>query len=84
MTVSLEIPFVLGDRVVAVLVRNTISKSQSARHVAVSGDRSPVAVLIRQGDRVNAYTPEGGALTPAEVETLCPGALAQLASTPTA
>ena len=84
MTVSLEIPFALGDRVVAVLVRNTISQSQSSRHIAVTGDRSPVAVLIRQGDQVGAFTPEGDALTPAEVETLCPGALARLASTPTA
>ena len=84
MTVSLEIPFVLGDRVVAVLVRNTISQSQSARHVAVSGDRSPLAVLIRQRDQVSAFTPEGDALTAAEVEALCPGALEKLAATPAA
>ncbi len=80
MTVTLENPVVMGETVVAALVRTSISQRQSERHVAVTGDRTPIALLVSRGERITALTPQGDPLTRMHIEDLCPGAIAKMSS----
>ena len=80
MIVVLETQLVFGKTIVAALVRNVIDKYHSANHLAVTGDRSPLAVLIRTGDQIDAFTPQGDPLTMSQIHQLCPDAVARLMS----
>lgn len=70
----------VGGAVVAALVCNSISGHRAARHIWFTGYRRPVALLIRRGDDVIAFTPAGDLLDTEEVEALCPGALQRFLS----
>lgn len=80
MTIALGHPVAVGDAVIAALVRNSISGNQSARHVWFTGSRSAVALLVRRGAEVTAFTPQGDPLQSEDIERLCPGAIDQFLS----
>ena len=81
MKVVLEAQLVLGKAIVAALVRNSVHEYHSAYHVAVIGDRSPLAVLIKVGDQVDAFTLLGEPLAISQLKALYPDAIADLIST---
>ena len=78
MTVAVEMRVVAGQTVVAALVRNRLHKGTVAGQIIVTGDRTPCAVLIRRGDLLDGFTPQGTAMSVAQIEALCPGAVAQV------
>lgn len=80
MTVVLGHPVAVGEAVVAALICNSISEHRLPRHVWLTGSRRPVAILVRRGDDVIAFTPEGNSLAAEDVEDLCPGAIQQFLS----
>ena len=80
MKIALGHPVVVGKTVVAALVGNSISKHGLSRHVWFTGSRRPVALLIRRGDTMVAFTPAGDPLQTEDVEDLCPGAIHQFLS----
>jgi len=80
MNVVLETQRVFGKTIIAAVVRNAFDKYHSAYHLGVTGDRSPLAVLIRTGDQIDAFTPNGDPLTMSQIHQLSPEAVAHLMS----
>ena len=78
MTVAVEIRVLAGQTLVAAIVRNRLHKGTFAGQPAVSGDRGPCALLIRQGDRLDGFSPQGAAMSSAQIDALCPGVVAQV------
>ncbi|WP_216665577.1 hypothetical protein [Pseudoruegeria sp. HB172150] len=39
--------------------------------------KRPVAVLVRSGEEMRAFSPDGAALSRTDIEALCPGAWAR-------
>ena len=55
-----------------------LSRTDVMRHGAgCVGTKGAVALLIRQGADIRAFSPKGREMTMDEVEALCPGALAR-------
>ena len=81
MKVVLETQLVLGKTIVAALVRNVVHEHHSGNHVAVIGDRSPLAVVIKVGDQIDAFTLQGEPLAISQLKALYPDAIAALMST---
>lgn len=77
MTVVLDTPRVFGGTAVAALVRNAIGKHRTTHHIAVTVNKSPVVVLVRVGDQVDAFTPQGDPLVLSQVHKLYPDPVAQ-------
>ncbi len=75
MTLVLERPRVCGDRAAAAVVRHSVAERRWGRHVAITASRSPVALLVRHGDHLAAFTPQGDPLALDDVERMCPGAI---------
>jgi hypothetical protein len=73
MTFVLDSPVTVGETVVAAVTRNTISKNISDRHIAVTGAKHPVALLVKSDDLLIALNPSGASMTLDDVEKLCPG-----------
>lgn len=78
MKAALELRVLTGQVVVGAVVCSEISSAHSARHVVINGNRRPCALLLCRGDRIDAFTPAGDAMTLAQVETLFPGAAARV------
>lgn len=81
MKVVLETQLVFGKTIVAALVRNVVHEYHSAYHVAVIGDRSPLAVVIKVGDQIDAFTLQGEPLAISQLKALYPEAIEDLMST---
>lgn len=78
MTIAVEIKVLAAQTLVAAIVRNRLHKGTFAGQPVVSGDRGPCAFLIRRGDLLDAFSPQGDAMPVAQIEELCPGAVAQV------
>lgn len=78
MTVVLETQRVFGKIIVAALVQNVIDEHHSPNYLAVTGERHPLAVLIRTGEQIVAFTPQGDPMTVGQIHQLKPDAVAQL------
>lgn len=77
MTVRLEVRRISG-LIVAALVDNRIDGYVFGGHVAFAGQRMPLAVLIRDGDRVTAFGAGGARLSLAQVRAEYPDEVAQV------
>ena len=73
----LDSPVIVGETVVAAVSRNTVSKNMSDRHIAVTGAKHPVALLVKCDDQLIALNPSGASMTLGDLERLCPGAILQ-------
>lgn len=73
----LDSPVIVGETVVVAVSRNTISKNMSDRHIAVTGAKHPVALLVKSDDLLIALNPSGASMTLDDVERLCPGMISQ-------
>ena len=80
MKVVLETQLVLGKTLVAALVRNVVHEHHSAYHVAVVGDRRPIALVIKVGDQIDAFDLHGEPLAISQLKALYPDAIATLMS----
>lgn len=78
MTVSLDRVITVGPLQIAVLSDRTITANHSKGAVFVSGQKRPVAVMIKQGAVLDVFGPEGSPMTREQVEVLCPGAWRKL------
>lgn len=74
MTVTLGRIIELGPLRIVALSDNTVAASHCKGSFFGTGQKGPVAVLIKQGKVLTAFGPEGMPMTRAQVETLCPGA----------
>ncbi|WP_439154809.1 hypothetical protein [Yoonia sp.] len=66
--------------VVAAVVGNAVKTYAIGPVFLITGNRRPFALLVRRGDLIDAFTPAGAPMTMAEVDTFCPGAVAQVLS----
>ncbi len=73
----LDSPVIFGKTVVAAVSRNTISENMSNSHIAVTGAKYPVVLLVKSDDLVIALNPNGTSVTLNDVEILCPGMISQ-------
>ena len=73
----LDSPVIVGETVVAAVSRNTISKNISDRHIAVTGAKYLVALLVKTDDLLIAVNPSGASMTLDDVERLYPGMISQ-------
>lgn len=76
----LEMRVVSDTTVVAALVGNAVKTDAFGPVFLITGNRRPFALLVRRGDLISAFTPAGALMTMAEVDALCPGAVAQVLS----
>jgi hypothetical protein len=74
MTVTLDKVFRIGTFQITALSESAIISEHIAGRVVVAGQKRPVAVLIRQGDVLTAFRPDGLPMTCEQVEGLCVGA----------
>lgn len=74
MTVSLDPMITVGPLQVTMLSDSTVTARHRNGMVFVSGQKRPVAVLIKQSAALAAFGPEGNPMTRENVELLCPGA----------
>lgn len=77
MTFVLDSSVIVGETVVAAVCRNTIAENVSDRHIAVTGAKHPVALLVKSDDRLIALNPNGASMSLNDVETLFPGLISQ-------
>ena len=77
MTIVLDTPRVFGGVVVTALVRTTIAEYRFADHIAVTANRTPLFILVRTGDRIDAFTPHGDRVALSQLQTLSPDPVAQ-------
>lgn len=80
MSVSLDPPRRVGGLMVAALSRTVLGPVRLGPGFAVAGSKEPLAILIAEAGAVRALAPDGRPLEAAEVEALCPGALARMAA----
>jgi len=80
MKLVLDSPVIIGETVVAAVSQNSISKNMSDRHIAVTGAKLPVALLVKTDDLLIAFNPSGASMTLDDVERLCPGVISQFES----
>ena len=73
----LDSPIIVGEILVAAVCRNTIFENVSDRHIAVTGAKRPVALLVKSDDLLIALNPSGASMTLDDVERLCPGMISQ-------
>lgn len=73
MTVGLDAPVVARGVTVAAICRTELA----ALRFGCLGAKRPLALLVREADGVRAFAPDGREMSAAEVEHLCPGALAR-------
>ena len=78
MSVVLDRPVRVGATLFAALSRVRVSGHGVGRGVAVLCHKEPVAILWVHGGQVRAMAMNGTGLTHAQVERLCPGALAEI------
>jgi len=74
MTVALDQMVTVGPLRIMVICECKVAAHQSEGAIFASGHKRPVAILIRHGAALDAFGLEGDAMTPKQVETLCPGA----------
>lgn len=74
MTVLLDQMLKIGQSRIAVLSDRAVKVIHSNGVVFVTGQKQPVAVLIKHGEALNAFELEGNPMTREHVEDLCPGA----------
>lgn len=74
MTVSLDQVITVGRLKIAVLSDCTMTANHRNGAVFISGQKRPVAVLIKQGAALIAFEPEGDPMTRERLEKLCPDA----------
>ena len=73
----LDSPVIVGEIVVAAVSQNMISKNMSDRHIAVTGAKYLVALLVKTDDLLIALDPSGASMKLDDVERLCPGVIFQ-------
>ncbi len=76
MTVSLDAIIKTGDLAVVAVSETIISARRLAGGVVLAANKRPVAVLVALDQSLFAFDPAGAPLTPAALEQLCPGAVA--------
>lgn len=64
----------MGPLRIVALSDSTVAASHCKGCIFCTGQKRPVAVLIKHGKALTAFGPEGMPMTRAQVETLCPGA----------
>lgn len=74
MTVSLDQMITVGPLQIAVLTDCTINVIHRHGIVFFTAHKRPVAFLIKQGEALSAFDPEGNPMTREHVENLCSGA----------
>ena len=74
MTSTLERGVKAGEFLIAALVECTVAGQTHGRCIFVTGSKRPVAYLFRSVTSQGAVAASGEVLSPAQVETLCPGA----------
>lgn len=79
-TVTLDPPVFCKGLAVSALSRVSLWPTGLAGGVAVAGNKHPLAVLVHDGTAMRGLDLAGRPLSPAEVETLLPGAAAVLAA----
>lgn len=72
--IRLDTPVWLGDRLIAAVVRLTLTPGPRG----VVGAKTPVAILIAEASGVTAWRPEGRLMSDADTERLAPGARAEM------
>ena len=77
MKFALDSPVLVGETVVAAVSRNTISKNMSDHHIAVTGAKYPVVLLVKTDDLLIALNPNGASMTLDEVERIYPGMISR-------
>jgi len=74
MTVVLDKVVHIGRYQVTALSECTVQATHFRATALVTGQKRPVAILIKQGMELTAFEPNGTPITREQVETLCPGA----------
>lgn len=74
MSVSLDQMISLGAVQIAVLCDCAVDAYHTDGATFVSGQKRPVAILIRQDMTLTAFSPQGDPMAREHVEHLCPGA----------
>lgn len=74
MSVALEMRVVSAQLIIGAIVRNRIFHVAFERQLTIVGDRQVCALLVRCGDRLDTFTPQGDVMAMEQVERLCPGA----------
>jgi hypothetical protein len=72
-----------GDRHIAVLEEWTVSAWARGHRLGGSGEKRPLAILIGGADGLAIHGPDGAPMTPAEIDRLLPGAVAEFVSAAT-
>jgi hypothetical protein len=74
MTVVLDKVVHIGPCQITALSECTVKATHFRATALVTGQKRPVAILIKQGMELTAFEPNGTPITREQVETLCPGA----------
>lgn len=74
MTLSLDQILQIGPFKVAALSRTKVTPHHSNSAATIFGHKTPVAVLVRHGDNVQAFKTDGAPMLQEDIEILCPGA----------
>lgn len=74
MTVTLDQVITVGPLRIAVLSDCTITANHRNGAIFVSGQKIPIAVLIRQDSALTAFGADGMPMTRDQIDKLCPDA----------
>ena len=74
MTVAMDPPLLRDGLAIAAITRRRVWHLAAGGGLAVSGQKDPLAVLLHDGEALRGFRADGGAMTPAEIERLLPGA----------
>jgi len=73
MTLSLDQMLRIGPFGIVALANTTVTVNYTQKAATVFGHKSPVAILLRHGATLQAFSPDGAPMSKDDIEKLCPG-----------
>ena len=78
MSIQLEPPFRVGKFSVSVVVRQHVQSHEGPFHIAASGSKEPLAILVYDGEALCASHPDGRPIDMEDLNKICPNAAATM------